>query len=281
VSSARGIVAESRSRGRPDARKERKEMTNQEKYMGKLEGKIALITGGNGGIGLETAKQFVNQGAYVFITGGREPQLVAAVKEIGKNVIGVQGKVSNLGDLDRLFAQIKRQKRRLDIVFVKAGVEKHSPLGRITNDGYRSDFDINVKDLFFSVQKALPLLPDGASIILNAFVVATHRKGANGAENATRAAVRSFGRMWTTDLKERRIRVNAVNPGPVDTPRLKDLLPSREAGGHPLELTSNRASLRRFGTPEEIAEAAVFLASDDSRHITGTELFVGAGFAQL
>jgi hypothetical protein len=124
-------------------------MTNQEKYMGKLEGKIALITGGNGGIGLETAKQFVNQGAYVFITGGRDPELVAAVKEIGKNVIGVQGKVSNLGDLDRLFAQIKRQKRRLDIVFVNTSVEKHSPLGRITNDGYRSGLDINVKGLFF------------------------------------------------------------------------------------------------------------------------------------
>jgi hypothetical protein len=124
-------------------------MTNQEKYMGKLEGKIALITGGNGGIGLESAKQFVNQGAYVFMTGGRDPELVAAVKEIGKNVIGVQGKVSNLGDLDRLFAQIKRQKRRLDIVFVNTSVEKHSPLGRITNDGYRSGFDINVQGLFF------------------------------------------------------------------------------------------------------------------------------------
>jgi NAD(P)-dependent dehydrogenase (short-subunit alcohol dehydrogenase family) len=248
-------------------------MTNQEKYMGKLEGKIALITGGNGGIGFETAKQFVNEGAYVFITAGPDAELVAAVKEIGKNVIGVQGELSNLRDLDRLFAQIKREKRRLDIVFVNPGVEKHSPLGRITNEGYRSIFDINVKGLFFTVQKALPLLPDGASIILNAFVVATHGKAANGGENATRGAVRSFGRMWTTDLKERRIRVNAVNPGPVDTPGLKDLLPFREAGGHP----ANRASLRRFGTPEEIAEAVVFLASDDSRHITGTELFVGGG----
>jgi NAD(P)-dependent dehydrogenase (short-subunit alcohol dehydrogenase family) len=150
--------------------------------MGKLEGKIALITGGNSGIGFETAKQFANEGAYVFITGRDDPELVAAFKEIGKNVIAVQGEVSNLRDLDRLFAQIKREKRRLDIVFVNAGVEKRSPLGRIT-----------VKGLFFTVQKALPLLPDGASIILNAFVVATHGKAANGGENATRGAVARSG----------------------------------------------------------------------------------------
>jgi NAD(P)-dependent dehydrogenase (short-subunit alcohol dehydrogenase family) len=139
-----------------DARKKRKEATNQEKYMGKLEGKIALITGGNGGIGLETAKQFVNEGAYVFITVGRDPELVAAVKEIGENVIGVQGKVSNLGGLGRLFAQIKRQKRRLDIVFVNAGVEKRSPFGRITDEGYRSDSDINVKGLFLRCRRRFP-----------------------------------------------------------------------------------------------------------------------------
>src|SRR5207249_7050267 len=145
----------------------------KEKYMGRLDGKVALITGGNGGIGLATAKQFVNEGAYVFITGRRDPELATAVKEIGRNVTGVRGDVSNLGDLDRLFAQIKREKGRLDIVFANAGVAKYAPLGSITEDLYDSIFDINVKGLLFTVQKALPLLPDGASIILNASIVAS------------------------------------------------------------------------------------------------------------
>src|SRR6267143_2725309 len=188
--------------------------------MDKLEGKTALITGGNSGIGLAAAKQFVNEGAYVFITGRRDPELAAAVREIGRNVTGVQGDVSNLGDLDRLFAQIKRQKDKLDIVFANAGVARFAALGTITEDLYDSIFDINVKCLLFTVQKALPLLPEGASIILNASIVASKGLSMNGVYSATKAAVRSFARTWTTDLKDRRIRVNAVSPGSIDTPGL-------------------------------------------------------------
>jgi NAD(P)-dependent dehydrogenase (short-subunit alcohol dehydrogenase family) len=249
--------------------------------MGKLDGKVALITGGNGGIGLATAKQFVNEGAYVFITGRRDPELAAAVKEIGRNVTGVQGDVSNLGDLDRLFAQIKREKGKLDIVFANAGVAKYAPFGTITEELYDSIFDINVKGLLFTVQKALPLMPDGASIILNASIVASKGFSANSVYSATKAAVRSFARTWTTDLKDRRIRVNAVSPGFIDTPGLSDLLASAETGQERKKMISNSVPLGSFGTSDEIAKAVVFLASDDSSYITGTELFVDGGFAQV
>jgi len=191
--------------------------------MGKLDGKTALVTGGNSGIGLATAKQFVNEGAYVFVTGRRDPELAAAVKEIGRNVTAVRGDVSNLGDLDGLFAQIQREKGRLDVVFANAGVAKYAPIGKITEEFYDSIFDINVKGLLFTVQKALPLMPDGASIILNASIVGTKGFSANSVYSATKAAVRSFARTWTTDLKDRRIRVNAVSPGSIDTPGLKRL----------------------------------------------------------
>ncbi len=249
--------------------------------MGKLEGKIALITGGNSGIGLATAKRFVNEGAYVFITGRRKPELDAAVKEIGRNVTGVQGDVSNLGDLDRLFEQIKRGKGKLDIVFANAGVAKFAPFGTITEEFFESIFNINVKGLLFTVQKALPLLPDGASIILNASIVASKGLSANSVYSATKAAVRSFARTWTTDLKDRRIRVNAVSPGPIDTPGLNDLVASTGAGQQRLRMISNTVPLGRLGTPNEIAKAVVFLASDDSSYITGTELFVDGGMAQV
>jgi NAD(P)-dependent dehydrogenase (short-subunit alcohol dehydrogenase family) len=249
--------------------------------MNKLEGKIALVTGGNSGIGLATAKQFVNEGAYVFITGRREPELAAAVKEIGKNVTGVQGDVSNLGDLDRLFAQIKREKGKLDVVFANAGVAKLAPFGTITEEFYDSIFDVNVKGLIFTVQKALPLLPDGASIILNASIVGSKGLPANSVYSATKAAVRSFARTWTTDLKERRIRVNAVSPGATDTPGLSNLLASAEVGAERLQTISSTVPLGRLGTPDEIAKAVVFLACDDSSYITGTELFVDGGFAQV
>jgi NAD(P)-dependent dehydrogenase (short-subunit alcohol dehydrogenase family) len=249
--------------------------------MGKLEGKIALVTGGNSGIGLATAKRFVNEGAYVFITGRRDSELARAVKEIGRNVTGVQGDVSNLGDLDRLFAQIKREKGKLDIVFANAGVATFAPFGTITEEHYDSIFEINVKGLLFTVQKALPLLPDGASIILNASIVASKGFAANSVYSATKAAVRSFARTWTTDLKDRRIRVNAVSPGPIETPGLKDLADSTGAGEQRLQMLANSAPLGRLGTPDEIAKAVVFLASDDSSYITGTELFVDGGFAQV
>ncbi len=251
------------------------------KYMGKLEGRIALVTGGTSGIGLATAKQFANEGAYVFITGRRDRELAAAVKEIGKNVTGTQGDVSNLDDLDRLFAQIKREKGKLDIVFANAGAAKYAPLGKITEELYDSIFNVNVKGLLFTVQKALPLLPDGASIILNASIVASKGLSSNSVYSATKAAVRSFARTWTTDLKERRIRVNAVSPGSIDTPGLSDLLASSETGQQRLKMISNAVPLGRLGTPAEIAKAVVFLASDDSSYITGTELFVDGGFAQV
>jgi NAD(P)-dependent dehydrogenase (short-subunit alcohol dehydrogenase family) len=249
--------------------------------MGKLEGKIALIIGGNSGIGLATAKRFVNEGASVFITGRRDLELAAAVKEISKNVTGVQGDVSKLDDLNRLFAQIKREKGKLDIVFANAGVAKYAPFGKITEELYDSIFNTNVKGLLFTVQKALPLLPDGASIILNASIVASKGLSANSVYSATKAAVRSFARTWTTDLKDRRIRVNAVSPGSIDTPGLNDLLASSETGRQRLKMISNSVPLGRLGTPDEIAKAVVFLASDDSSYVTGTELFVDGGFAQV
>ena len=249
--------------------------------MGKLDERIALVTGGNSGIGLATAKQFVNEGAYVFITGRREAELAAAVKGIGKNATGVPGDVSNLADLDRLFAQIKREKGRLDIVFANAGVAKFAPFGTITEEFYHSIFDINVKGLLFTVQKALPLLPDGASIILNASIVASKGLPTNSVYAATKAAVRSFARTWTTDLKERRIRVNAVSPGSTNTPGLSQLLASTDSGQQRLKMISNTVPLGRLGTPDEIAKAVVFLASDDASYITGTELFVDGGFAQV
>jgi len=249
--------------------------------MGKLEGKIALITGGNSGIGRATAVQFVNEGAYVFITGRREAELAAAVKEIGRNVTAVQGDVSNLRDLDRLFAQIKRQKGKLDIVFANAGVAKYAALGTITEELYDSIFNINVKGLLFTVQKALPLLPDGASIILNASIVGSKGFSSNSVYSATKAAVRSFARTWTTDLKDRRIRVNAISPGAIDTPGLHDLLTSSDTGQQRLNTIHSSVPLGRVGEPNEIAKAVVFLASDDSSYVTGIELFVDGGFAQV
>ena len=246
--------------------------------MNKLEGKIALITGGNSGIGFATAKQFVKEGAYVFITGRREPELAAAVKEIGRNVTGVQGDVANLGDLDRLFAQIKREKGKLDIVFANAGgALPLAPLGTITEENYDALFNSNVKGLLFTVQKALPLMPDGASIILNASIVASKGLPDWSVYSATKAAVRSFARTWTVDLKARRIRVNAVSPGLIDTPPWHSI----EGAEERMKTISSSVPLGRFGTPDEIAKAVVFLASDDSSYITGTELFVDGGFAQV
>jgi len=246
--------------------------------MNRLEGKVALITGGNSGIGLATAKQFVHEGAYVFITGRRDHELARAVKEVGRNVTGVQGDVSKLDDLDRLFAQIQREKGKLDVVFANAGgALPLAALGSITEEQYDSIFNGNVKGLLFTVQKALAFMPDGASIILNASIVASKGLADWSVYSASKAAVRSFARTWTTDLKARRIRVNALSPGFTDTAPWHSI----EGAEERMKIISSSVPLGRFGTPDEIAKAVVFLASDDASYITGTELFVDGGFAQV
>jgi NAD(P)-dependent dehydrogenase (short-subunit alcohol dehydrogenase family) len=250
--------------------------------MKKLQGKIAVITGGTSGIGLATAKLFVQEGATVFISGRRQKELDEAVKVIGSNVTGVQGDVSNLDDLDRLFGQIKREKGKLDIVFANAGIAKFARLGTITEEFYDSIFNTNVKGLIFTVQKALPLLPDGASIILSASIGGNKGRPANGVYSASKAAIRSFARTWTMDLKDRHIRVNAVSPGVTETPGLSSLLATSESQASQQRLNMiNSIPLGRLGTPEEIAKAVVFLACDDSSYITGIELSVDGGLAQV
>src|SRR5258707_3697117 len=235
--------------------------------MGKLAGKITLVTGGNSGIGLATAKRFVDEGAYVFITGRRDRELAAAAKEIGRNVTGIQSDVSSLANLDNLFAQIKREKGKLDIVFANAGVAKYAAFGEITEELYDSTFDINVKGLLFTLQKALPLLPDGASIVLNASIVGSKGLPSNSVYSATKAAIRSFARTWTTDLKARHIRVNAISPGPIDTEGLRELFGSSPTWQERLKSISSTVPLWRLGKPEEIAKTAVFLASVASSFI--------------
>jgi NAD(P)-dependent dehydrogenase (short-subunit alcohol dehydrogenase family) len=247
----------------------------------KHEGKVAVITGGNSGIGLATAQRLVSEGAYVFITGRRQTELNAAVKLIGKNVTAVQGDVANLIDLDRLYATVKQQKGRVDILFANAGGGEFAPLGSITEAHYDKTFNANVKGLLFTVQKALPLFTNGGSIILNASIVSIKGTPALSVYSATKAAVRSFARTWTLDLKDRRIRVNAVSPGPIDTPGVDGLAKT------PRELAQFKAAMisavpmGRMGTSDEIAKAVSFLASDDASFITGIELFIDGGMAQV
>ena len=249
--------------------------------MGKLNGKVAVITAATSGMALATAKLFVEEGAYVFITGRDQSRLDEAVKKIGSNVSGVQGDVANLKDLDRLFAQIQKEKGRLDIVFANAGIARYAPLGAIDEEHFDSIFNSNVKGLLFTVQKALAVLPDGASVILNASIVGSKGLAANSVYSATKAAVRSFARTWTTDLKARHIRVNVVSPGPIDTEGLRELFGSSEVGKQRLANINNLVPMGRLGTSEEIAKAVVFLASDDSSFVTGIELFVDGGTAQV
>jgi NAD(P)-dependent dehydrogenase (short-subunit alcohol dehydrogenase family) len=250
--------------------------------MKKLQGKIAVITGGNSGIGLATAQRFVSDGAYVFITGRRQSELDKAVKQIGTNVSGVQGDVSNLADLDRLYAAVKKQKGRIDILFANAGVGELVPLGAITEAHFDKTFGINVKGLLFTVQKALPLFQDGGSIILNASIAAS--KGFEGLSiySATKAAVRSFARSWTVELKNHKIRVNAISPGLIDTPGIrKGLLQNEEQIKQFTDSQVATIPLGRMGNPDDVAKVVSFLASDDSSFITGIELFVDGGVAQI
>jgi len=249
--------------------------------MKKLEGKIALITGGNSGIGLATAKQFVAEGAYVYITGRRQVELDAAVEAIGKNVTAVQSDVSNLADLDRLFATIKQEQGHLDIIFANAGGGQIAPLGAITEEHFDKTFNINVKGLLFTVQKALPLLPEGASIILNASITSIKGTPAFSVYSATKAAVRSFARNWILDLRERKIRVNAISPGVVPTPGYDHLGLNDQQLQEFVDSQASAIPLGRVGKPDEIAKAVVFLASADSSFVNGIELFVDGGMAQI
>jgi NAD(P)-dependent dehydrogenase (short-subunit alcohol dehydrogenase family) len=237
----------------------------------RLDGKVAVITGGSSGIGLATAQRFVQEGAYVFITGRRQSELDTAVKQIGKNVTGIQGDVTNLKDLDRLYDTVKQRKDRIDVLFANAGIAEFAPLGSITESHFDKTFNINVKGLLFTVQKALPLFQDGGSIILTSSVRASKVFEGVSVYGATKAAVRSFARSWTVDLKHRNIRVNAVSPGPIAT-RLVTSDGMAVAKSLPLG---------RMGNPDEVAKAVSFLASDDSSYVTGIELFVDGGMAQV
>ena len=249
--------------------------------MSKLEGKVAVITGGNSGIGLATAQQFVSDGAYVFITGRRQSELDSAATQIGKNnVAAVQGDVSNLADLDRLYAKVKEQKGQINILFANAGIVGAAPLGQISEEHFDKMFGINVKGLLFTVQKALPLFQDGGSIILNASVAASKGFEATSVYSATKAAIRSFARTWTADLKQRKIRVNTISPGRIDTPIFNGVLSEEQTKQFNATVVAN-VPLARMGNPDEIAKAASFLASDDSSYITGTELSVDGGLAQI
>jgi NAD(P)-dependent dehydrogenase (short-subunit alcohol dehydrogenase family) len=250
--------------------------------MSKLTGKIAVITGGSTGIGLATAEQFVVEGAYVYITGRRQKELDAAVARIGRNVTGVQGDIANLEDIDRLYTQVVEEKGRIDILFANAGIASQNALmGQITELQFDLTFGINVRGLLFSVQKALPLIPDGASIVMNGSAASIKGLPAHTVYSATKAALRSFARTWTSELRERKIRFNTVSPGYTDTPLY-------DTWGWPKEQVDALAAsvlpfvpAGRFASSEEIAKTVLFLASDDSSYITGVELFVDGGGAQI
>jgi NAD(P)-dependent dehydrogenase (short-subunit alcohol dehydrogenase family) len=249
--------------------------------MSKLSGKIAVITGGNSGIGLATAKLFAKEGATVIITGRRQAELDAAVAEIGGNAIGVQGDVSKLIDLDKLYAEIKAKFGHIDIVFANAGISEVSPIGYITEEHFDKVFGINVKGLLFTVQKALPLLVDGGSVILNSSVANTVGFEGIGVYSATKAAVRSFARTWTTELKARKIRVNVVSPGPVETPIINKMgLSAEQIETFSTNITS-QVPLGRFALPDEIAQAVLFLASSDSSYVAGVDLYVDGGMVAV
>ena len=244
---------------------------------GKLDNKIALVTGGSAGLGLAVAKEFVKEGAYVFITGRRQAELDAAVAEIGQNVTAVQGSVADLDDLDRLVRTIKESKGRLDVIFANAGGGNFVTIEEITEEHYDTTFDINVKGVAFTVRKALPLLVEGGSIILNSSIQSWRGTPAFSIYAATKAALRSFARSWTVDLKHRRIRVNVVSPGYIPTPAHERLGITGEATAAAVA----QIPLGRVGTAEEVAKAVLFLACDDSSYITGIDLAVDGGLGQI
>ncbi|MDP2902051.1 MAG: glucose 1-dehydrogenase [Methylovulum sp.] len=249
--------------------------------MNKLSGKIAVVTGGNSGIGLATAKLFAKEGATVIITGRRQTELDAAVAEIGGNAIGVQGDVSKLADLDKLYGEVKTKFGRIDIVFANAGIAELAPIGMVTEEHFDKVFGINVKGLLFTVQKALPLLVDGSSIILNSSVANTAGLEGFGVYSATKAAVRSFARTWTAELKARKIRVNVVSPGLIETPIFATMgLSEAQIDEFGTNITT-QVPLGRFGQPEEVAQAVLFLASSDSSYVAGVDLYVDGGMVAV
>lgn len=243
--------------------------------MGKLDGKVAVITAATSGMALATAKRFVEEGAFVFITGRSQDKLDAAVKSIGRNVTGVRADSSKLEDLDHLYDIVKREKGKIDVLFASAGRGEFAAIGQVTEQHFDETFDLNVRGTLFTVQKALPLLTDGASIILNASIVSIKGFPAFGVYAASKAAVRSFARTWANDLKDRKIRVNVISPGPIDTPALDPL------GAEAKEGFKSLIPRGSMGTSEEIAGAALFLASSDSSFVNGVELFVDGGVAQI
>ena len=247
----------------------------------RYEGKVALVTGGSAGIGLATAQRLAAEGARVYITGRRQVELDAAVTQIGPTATGIQGDVANLADLDRLYEGIRREAGRLDVLFANAGYAEWSALEEATEAHFDGQFGTNVRGLFFSVQKALPLMSEGSAIVLNGSVVSI--TGLEGASvySATKAAVRSFARTWTSDLKARGIRVNVVSPGPIHTPGMDNFAPTPEARDAFLLGMAAQVPLGRIGGAEEIAAAVAFLASDEARFIAGVELFVDGGLGQV
>ena len=250
--------------------------------MGKLAGKTALVTGGSEGIGFATAQEFISEGAFVFITGRRKPTLDAAVAKLGASALGIQADSAKLDDLDRVYAEIKAKKGKLDVLFVNAGGGEFAPLGKITEEHYDQTFAKNVKGLVFTVQKALPLIGKGGSIILNASIAATKGIPALSVYSATKAAVRNFARGWTVDLKGTGIRVNVVSPGPIDTPGFRGVTDGTEEGYKQFsEAMAAGVPLGRVGQSEEIAKAVVYLASDDSSFVAGFDLVVDGGIAQI
>ncbi|QOZ28421.1 SDR family oxidoreductase [Bradyrhizobium sp. CCBAU 51753] len=249
--------------------------------MDRLSGKIALITGGSSGIGLETAKLFAKEGALVFVTGRRQAELEKAVAAIGSNAKGIRGDIANLGDLDRLFEEIKEVKGRLDILFANAGLGEFAPLGTITEAHFDKTFGVNARGTLFTVQKALPLMGEGSAIVLNASIAAIKGTPAFSVYAATKAAIRSFARGWSVDLRDRKVRVNVVSPGTVPTPAYDGFGMTDDQMAGFLKGHSDVAPVGRVGLPSEIAEAVLFLASDKSSFVNGAELFVDGGFAQV
>jgi NAD(P)-dependent dehydrogenase (short-subunit alcohol dehydrogenase family) len=248
--------------------------------MGKLEGKVAVITGGSTGIGFATAKLFADEGAQVFITGRRQAELEAAVKQI-RGAIGVRGDVASLGDLDRLYAEVRTRAGRIDVLFANAGGGSLAPIGDITEEQFDGTFGVNAKGTLFTVQKALPLLTRGASIILNASTAASMGLPTFSVYSATKAAIRSYARSWILDLKDRQVRVNALSPGSTETPGLSGLAANEQQWDEMKKAMAATIPLGRLGTPLEVAKAALFLACDDSSFVNGSELFVDGGQAQV